>query len=100
MLLPRYSLRTTLYGITGCAVFFPILGQAVRGRPWAIVISVAVASLLMLLLFHALLYVLSAGLARLVGSEYTPARTSRGGVQLSSVEQKPPQRDDSDSPAS
>jgi len=84
MLLPRFSLRTILVGLTPCAIFSLALGQAVQGEPWAIVVSVAVASLLLLLVFHGLLYLLSAALARLVGTQALSARTSRGGVQIDS----------------
>ena len=93
MLLPRYSLRTSLLGLTTCAVFSLVLGQAVQGRPWAIVVAVAVASLLLLLLFHALLYLISAALSRLVGEQQLDARTSRGGVQSYSDPQSPPSPD-------
>ncbi len=86
MLLPRYSLRTTLLVTTVCALFFVVLGQAVHGRPWAIVVSVAVVSLLVTLLVHALLYFITTVLSRLVGSQPLPAHTSRGGVQ-STVDQ-------------
>jgi len=95
MLLPRYSLRTTLLGTTGFAVFFLVVGQAVRGRPWAIVISVAVASLVLIFAFHAMLFILSTIFARLVGTQQLPARTFQGGVQSSSDQQSPPPLDDS-----
>ena len=90
MLLPRYSLRTTLLGITGFAFFFVVLGQAVRGAPWAVVISVACVSLMLIFVFHALLYVVATVFARLVGTQQQPARTFQGGMQLSSDEQSPP----------
>jgi hypothetical protein len=94
MLIPRFSLRTTLILISGCAIFFLILGQAVQGSGWAIVVSMTVASLVATLLLHATLFVLSSALARLVGAEHLPARTSRGGVQLTSDQQAPPPTDD------
>ncbi len=81
MLLPRYSLRTTLLVTTVCAIFFVILGQAVQGRPWAVVVSVSVVSLLVLLLFHALLYLITSRFTRLFGGKQLPALTSQGGVQ-------------------
>ena len=89
MLIPRFSLRTTLILISGCAIFFLVLGQAVQGRGWAIVVSVAMVSLLVTLVFHAALFVVSSTLARMVGTEQLPARTSRGGVQLTPDEQAP-----------
>jgi hypothetical protein len=81
MLLPRYSLRTVLWGITCCAVFFLIVGQAWRGRGWAIVISVSLASLVVTLIFHAFCFGLISALSQLVGTQLLPARTSRGGLQ-------------------
>ncbi len=90
MLLPRYSLRTILLGVTSCAVFFLVLGQAVQGRPWAIVVSVGVVSLAVTLLFHAALYLFSSAMARLVGVRQLSARTSRGGLQSAPDIQVPP----------
>lgn len=90
MLLPRFSLRTTLLGTTAFALFFLVLGQAFREKPWAIVIAVAVISLALILIIHALLYIFSQFLARLVGTKQLPARTFQGGVQSSSDEQSPP----------
>lgn len=90
MLFPRYSLRTTLIAVSTCAVFFLVLGQAVRGEPWAIVVSVAVVSLAITLLVHAALYIVAASLTRLIAAEQTPARTSRGGLQSTPDEQSAP----------
>ena len=90
MLLPRYSLRTTLIAVTACAVFSLVVGQAVRGQMWAVVIAVGVASILVTLIVHALLFLMTAGLTRLVGSQQLPARTSRGGVQSTPDQQSPP----------
>ena len=81
MLLPRYSLRTTVYGLTGCAVLFFIVGQAFRGQGWAVVISVAVVCIFATLTFHGLFFLLTCFLSRFVGSGQLPAHTSRGGVQ-------------------
>ncbi len=90
MLLPRYSLRTTLIATTVCALFFVVLGQAVHGQPWAIVISVAVLALVVTLLIHALLFLITTVLARLVGTQTLPAHTSRGGVQSPLDQPSPP----------
>ncbi|NOZ38781.1 MAG: hypothetical protein GXP24_00970 [Planctomycetes bacterium] len=95
MLLPRYSLRTTLIATSGCAVFFVVLGQAVHGQPWAIVVSVAVVSLVVMLLVHALLYLITAAFSRFVGTEQLPAHTSRGGVQTTLEQPSTPKPDDS-----
>lgn len=93
MLLPRYSLRTTLIAVSSCAVFSVVLGYAARGVPWAIVVSASVISLFVMLLFHALLYLVAANLSRLISAQQTPARTSRGGVQSTPDEQSPPTAD-------
>jgi len=85
MLIPRYSLKTSLIGITACAVFFLVVGKAFQGRSWAIVATVAVISLLVTLLFHAVLFLVSTLLSRFVGTQQLPARTSQGGVQLTNV---------------
>jgi len=94
MLLPRYSLRATLLGISACAVFFSILGQAFRGQAWAIVISVAWGSIFMTLVFQGLFFIGASFLSRLVGTGHLPARTSQGGFQsLTDKETLPPVRD-------
>ncbi len=97
MLLPRYSIRTTLIATTCCAVFFLVLGQAMRERPWAIVISVAISSLLATLIVHAMLFLTTAAMTRLVGSRQQPAHTSRGGVQTTLDQTLPPPTDNSTS---
>ena len=98
MLLPRYSLRTILLALTAGAVFSLALGQAVQGRAWAIVVSISVASSLLLLIFHALLYLFCSGLSRLFGTQTLSARTSRGGVQSDSQQHTIPSSDTSPGP--
>lgn len=95
MLIPQFSLRTSLWLISGCAVFFLTLGYATQGHGWAIVVSVAVVSLIVVLLFHAGLFVASSAVARMVGTEQLPARTSRGGVQFTPDEQAAPSVEES-----
>ncbi len=95
MLLPRYSLRTTLIATTGCVFFFVVLGQAVHGQPWAIVVSVAGLSLLAALVIHALLFLITIAMSRLVGSDQLSAHTSRGGLQSNLDQPLPPKADDS-----
>ena len=90
MLLPRYSLRTTLLGITLCTVVFLIVGYAYRGHAWALVISVAIASLGVTLAFHVGFYLLAAALGHVVGARIAPARTNQGGIQTSTDHQRPP----------
>ena len=90
MLLPRYSLRATVFGVTGCAVFFFVVGQAFRGQGWALVTSVTAACLVGTLVFHGLSFVLSCLLARLVGSGQLSAHTRQGGVQATADQRVQP----------
>ena len=76
--------------VSACAVFFLVLGQAVRGEPWAIVVSTAAISLLVLLLFHAAVYLATLTVASWITAKQSPARTSRGGVQTTPTQQTPP----------
>jgi len=90
MLIPRFSLRTTLKTITVSALLFLIAGQALEGKAWAVVVTVAVLSVLATLLVHGCFFGLTAGLSRLIGSHQSPARTSQGGFQVSNELQLPP----------
>ncbi len=81
MLLPRFSLRSILRIVTLCSVIFLINGFALRGEPWAIGVSVAIGSVVVVALFHAAFYSIALGLSRVLGTEQLPARTSRGGVE-------------------
>ncbi|MCA9232961.1 MAG: hypothetical protein KDA57_20110 [Planctomycetales bacterium] len=83
MLIPRFSLRTTLLLLTVCAVFFLVMGRAYQGDYWAVVITVAVLSILATLAVHAMFYLLVLALGKLVGAKIAPARTSQGGMQSS-----------------
>src|SRR5262245_50283476 len=87
MILPRFTLRTTLVGITFCALFCLVLVRAILGDYWAIAASVAVGSLFAIVVVHSCLYVVIAALAHMLGSHTLPARTRQGGVQASPDEQ-------------
>lgn len=66
MIMPRFTIRTGLAIVTGCALFFVVVGVALRGEGWAWGIAIAVISLLITLLVHAAWFGLvtsSAGLA-------------------------------------
>jgi hypothetical protein len=89
MLLPRYSLRTTLIGVSLCAVFFLIAGEALQGQVWAVVLSVATLSFFGMFVVHAAFYLLVYVLGKSIGVPMSPARTSHGGVQTSSDQQHP-----------
>lgn len=89
MLIPSFSLRSSLIGTAICAVFCLVLSQAVGGSPWAIVVSVAVLSLLVTFVFHALMYLVTFVLTKLVGQQQAPALTSQGGLQSTPDQQIP-----------
>ncbi|NOY43203.1 MAG: hypothetical protein GXP26_15390 [Planctomycetes bacterium] len=94
MLIPRYSLRTTLIGVTICAVFFLIAGEALRGHEWAVVITITVVSILGMFAVHASLYLLASYFGKIIGAPLSPARTNQGGMQTSSDKRFPPTLDD------
>jgi len=96
MLLPRYSLRTTLIGVTVCAVLFLIAGEALQGHAWAIVITVTVVCILGMFAVHASLYLLASSLGKIIGVPISPARTNQGGMQTSSDQQFPPTFDENE----
>jgi hypothetical protein len=52
-LLPRFSMRTLFWLVTGSAFVFVVVGMATRGAPWALGVSIAVLSLVVTLLMHA-----------------------------------------------
>jgi hypothetical protein len=83
MLLPRFTLRATLIGITVFAVLGLVLARAQAGDLWARAGMVAVASLLVIVVVHACFYMIIAATARVLGSRRLPARTRQGGVQAS-----------------
>lgn len=94
MFLPRYSLRTTLIGVSICAVFFLIASEAIQGKSWAVVITVTVVSVLGIFVVHAGLYLLAFSLGKIIGVPLSPARTNQGGIQTSTEQQIPPMFDE------
>ena len=90
MLLPQFSLRTTLKALSACAVLFVVVRQAVLGQFWAIAVSCALLSVVVCFVFYALFYALTVGMSRVVGTQQLPARTSQGGLQLTTDEHQPP----------
>lgn len=87
MLLPRFTLRTTLIGITWCALLGLALARAQSGDLWARAFVVALGSLVGIVIVHALFYLVIAATSRVLGSQRLPARTRQGGVQASPDEQ-------------
>lgn len=80
MFLPQFSLRRVLGGVTAWACFFLLGGLALRGQAWALGIVVALTSLMVVGLFHALFYLLVAFTGRILGFETIRVRTSRGNI--------------------
>ena len=89
MLLPRFSLRTTMFLVTGSALLFLVAGFAVRGNPWAIGATAAVASVGAAMIFYALVYLLCGIFSQIVGAEAVVAKTSRGAVVRDAADQSP-----------
>ena len=56
MILPQFSLRWLLAVTTLCAVFFFVVHRAIGGSHWALVLTYAVASLLIVMAVHALMF--------------------------------------------
>lgn len=90
MLLPRYSLKTILAVLSGCTVIFLIAGQAYQGEAWAGGVTIAVASVPICMLVHAMFYGLVVLLSRVIGTQQVPARTSQGGIQHSDEQHDQP----------
>ncbi|MHC4398845.1 MAG: hypothetical protein ACYTG0_04115 [Planctomycetota bacterium] len=56
MFIPQYSIRWLLAVTVFCAVAFSIVGLAVRGSHWAAAVSIALASLVIVVLVYALMF--------------------------------------------
>ncbi len=59
MLMPKYTIRRLLLITAVSGVFFAIVAAAARGNHWAIALSAAITSLFVMLLFHAIVYVVA-----------------------------------------
>jgi len=66
MLIPQYTIRWLLGVTTACAGVFSILALGVRGVVWAAAVSIALGSLVILMLLYALLFALIWGVAMAV----------------------------------
>jgi hypothetical protein len=69
MIMPRFTIRTGLVGVTICALAFVVAGMAVRGETWAWGITIGLVSLLVTLAVHAAWYSLVWTFARLPAAE-------------------------------
>ncbi len=76
VLIPQFSIRWLLAVTAGCAVVFSVFGLAARGSLWAAGVSIAVGSLVLLLLVHAAAFGLLWVFAELAGRF---SRSARGG---------------------
>jgi hypothetical protein len=85
MLLPRFSLRTMLLIAAGVAVASVFAGQAVGGRVWAVGVTVGLLSIGAGLLAQAAFFGIGSLAARWLGPQEIVARTSRGGVERTTV---------------
>ena len=92
MLLPRYSLRTILKLLTASTVLFIVVRHAFLGSAWAVGIVIGFLSILCCLVTYAVLYGITLLMSRVIGSQALPARTSRGGLQVSPDEHMRPDR--------
>ncbi len=70
MLIPRFSLRQLLAVTTACALFFYTVAMATRGHQWAIAISLAISSVLLVLVAYAGVF-LVAWVLTLIGGLFT-----------------------------
>lgn len=70
MLIPRFSLRQLLVITTASAIFCYVIAMATRGHQWAIVMSIAVSSVLLALIIHAVLFAI-AWMLTLMGHLFT-----------------------------
>jgi hypothetical protein len=55
-LLPRFSIRSLFWLVTGSAVIFVVVGMAARGHDWAWGVSIGLASILFTGLVHAAVF--------------------------------------------
>jgi hypothetical protein len=79
MMMPRFTIRTALVGVTCCAVVFVVIGMAVRGESWAWGITIGLVSLVVTLVVHAAWFGLVGLFARLpAASEAVPATVVTG----------------------
>ncbi len=85
MLLPRFSLRTMLLIAAGVAVASVFAGQAVGGRVWAMGVTIGLLSVGAALLMQAAFFAAGSLAARWLGPQEIVARTSRGGVERTTV---------------
>lgn len=72
MLIPQFSVRWLLALVAVCALLFWVFSQALAGTSWAVGISVAVISLIVIFCVHAVFFWLTWLLAVLLGQFKRP----------------------------
>lgn len=85
MLLPRFSVRTLLLIAAGVAVASVFAGQAAGGRVWAMGVTIGLVSIGAALVVQAAFFAVGSLAARWLGPQEIVARTSRGGVERTTV---------------
>lgn len=83
MLLPRFTLRSVLWGVAGCAVVAFVAGQAVAGQTWALATLLALGGAV----FFFVIYALSYTLLRVMPLDTTSNRTAAQAAGSSRVTQ-------------
>ncbi|MFO0871522.1 MAG: hypothetical protein U0935_21580 [Pirellulales bacterium] len=86
MLPSRFSIRTLLAVVTGCAIVFAVVAQALRGSGWAIAFSATFASVLLIIAIHFLFFV-SAVVVNMFGSLF---RSRAPATQSPFAQDRPP----------
>ncbi|MEX0643436.1 MAG: hypothetical protein WD468_12080 [Pirellulales bacterium] len=78
MIVPRFTIRTALIGVTICAMVFVIVGMAVRGESWAWGITIGIISLVVTMFVHAAWFGLVSMFARVPAAQPVPVATTIG----------------------
>ncbi len=76
MLIPRFSLQQLLVITTASSIFFYAITMATRGHQWALAVSMAIGSVLLVLVVHTSAFVI-AWLLALVGRLFPTTQFGR-----------------------
>jgi len=88
MIMPRFTIRTALVGLTFCALAFVVVGMAVRGETWAWGITIGLVSLVITLLVHAAWFGLVWTFARLPAAPALPAHAVVAATQHAPISEQ------------
>lgn len=78
MLIPRFTIRTGLMVLTAASVLSVVVREAVLGKAWAIGLSIGLGSVALLLLVHALFFVLAMIVSRKQSDAIPSAKQAEG----------------------